>query len=184
MKILLTVAGVVIAAIVLSIGIAIVIGYSLPQSHTASHSIRLNRPPSEVYSTIRNFGASPAWRSDLQSVEMLGTSPDGHLRFRENGSNGAVTYEMLDDVPNERIVTRIVELDLGYTGTWTYTFSPSTEGATTVKITENGEVPNPLFRFLSRYVFGHTATMDSYLTALAEHFGQAANIKDANNSTE
>ena len=33
-------------------------------------------------------------------------------------------------------------------------------------ITENGEVYNPIFRFLSRYVMGYTATMDRYLQAV------------------
>ncbi len=33
-------------------------------------------------------------------------------------------------------------------------------------VTENGEVDNPLFRFLSRYVFGHTGTMDKLFATL------------------
>ena len=45
-------------------------------------------------------------------------------------------------------------------------------GGTRVTIREDGEVSNVLFRFMSRYVFGHTATMDSYLTALAKRFGE------------
>ena len=35
-------------------------------------------------------------------------------------------------------------------------------------ITENGEVYNPLFRFMSRFVFGHTATIDKYLEDLGQ----------------
>jgi hypothetical protein len=42
-----------------------------------------------------------------------------------------------------------------------------------VKITEKGEVSNVLFRFMSRYVFGHTSTIDSYLTALAKKFNES-----------
>lgn len=47
----------------------------------------------------------------------------------------------------------------------------SAESATTVTITENGEVSNILFRFMSRYIFGHTASIDTYLKALANHLG-------------
>ena len=38
---------------------------------------------------------------------------------------------------------------------------------TRVSITERGEVYNPIFRFLSRFVFGHTGTMETYLRDLA-----------------
>ena len=69
------------------------------------------------------------------------------------------------------MVTRIVDLDLGYSGTWTYTLTKEAAG-TRVQITEAGEVSNILFRFLSRFVFGHTGTMEKYLTALGKKFGE------------
>ncbi len=40
-------------------------------------------------------------------------------------------------------------------------------GGTRVRVTEDGEVYNPLFRFVSRFIMGHTATMDRYLDDLA-----------------
>jgi hypothetical protein len=39
-----------------------------------------------------------------------------------------------------------------------------------------------MFRFMSRYVFGHTATMDGVLTALAKHFGESAVPQDGSQS--
>jgi hypothetical protein len=47
------------------------------------------------------------------------------------------------------------------------------DGATQVTITEKGTIPNPVFRFLSRFVFGYTATQDAYLRALGRAFGEA-----------
>ena len=78
---------------------------------------------------------------------------------------------MVEDVPGQRMVTRIRDTDLGYAGQWTYLFTAE-NGGTRVTIREDGEVSNVLFRFMSRYVFGHTATIDSYLTSLAKHFGE------------
>ncbi len=46
------------------------------------------------------------------------------------------------------------------------------DGGSLVTITEDGEVYNPLFRFLSRYVFGYAATMDSFLARLAKSLGE------------
>ena len=91
--------------------------------------------------------------------------------FRENSKNGLITYELIDDTPGEKLTTRIVDRDLGYFGTWTYEFLPSAEG-TRLRITENGEVPNVLFRFMSRFVVGHTGTMDAYLVAVGRKFGE------------
>lgn len=74
-------------------------------------------------------------------------------------------FKVVEETPPRRMVTKVIE-GLPYGGTWTIDLAP--EGAATrVTITENGEVYNPLFRFLSRFVFGHTATMDAYLKDLA-----------------
>ena len=41
-----------------------------------------------------------------------------------------------------------------------------TDAGTRVTITENGEIYNVFFRFMARFVFGYTATMDRVLDAL------------------
>ena len=99
--------------------------------------------------------------------------PGERLHFREEGKNGTVNYELAEDVPPSRMVTRILDTDLGYGGKWTYVFTAE-NGGTRVTITEDGEVSNVLFRFMSRYVFGQTATLDGYLTPLAKKFGESA----------
>ena len=91
--------------------------------------------------------------------------PGGPVYFREEGKHGTVNYELTEDVPDQRMVTKIRDTDLGYSGQWTYTFVPES-GGTRVTIREDGEVSNVIFRFMSRYVFGQTATMDAYLTSL------------------
>lgn len=157
----------VIAALIVAV---LVIGAVLPKSHVASRQIVLHRSPDEVYQTVRDFSAAPTWRPDLQRVEMIATA-DNHVRFREYGKHDTITYDLVEDRPGEKIVTRIADLDLGYSGAWTYTFSKEAAGAR-VQITEAGEVSNILFRFVSRFVFGHTATIEKYLTALGKKFGE------------
>ena len=49
---------------------------------------------------------------------------------------------------------------------------------TIVRITEDGQVYNPVFRFMSRFVFGHARTMDAYLRALGRAAGQEVEVKD------
>ena len=59
----------------------------------------------------------------------------------------------------------LMMLGLLFGGTWTYELTPVGR-ATLLRITERGEVYNPVFRVMSRFVFGHTATIDAYLAAL------------------
>jgi hypothetical protein len=39
-----------------------------------------------------------------------------------------------------------------------------------IHLVRHGEVYNPVFRFVSRYVMGHSATIDKYLEAVATRF--------------
>jgi len=161
----------IIIAIMFAVVLAVLlIGALLPKNHVASRQIVIHRSLAEVYQSVRNFEAAPSWRSDLERVEVIPTD-DNHIRFREHGKHGAVTYDLVEDRPNEKIVTCIVDKDLGYSGTWTYVFTDEPDG-TRVEITERGEVSNILFRFMSRFVFGHSSTIEQYLAALGRKFGE------------
>ena len=158
------------AALIVIVGLVLLIGALLPRQHQGTREIELNRPLREVFEVVRAFSAAPDWRHNLRRVEMLSPA-EGHARFRETSKNGSVTYEVMEEVPGQKLVTRIMDRDLGYSGSWTYEFFP-TQSGTRVRITENGEVSNILFRFMSRFVFGQTSTMETYLKALGTKFGQ------------
>jgi uncharacterized protein YndB with AHSA1/START domain len=172
MKLLIfIVIGVVVGLLVLG-GVIALIGSRLPKSHVASRSIHLRRPPQEVYAVVRDFESAPKWRADVKRMDVE-AAPGGPVYFREEGKHGTVNYELVEDLPEQRMVTRIRDTDLGYAGQWTYSFVPE-NGGTRITIREDGEVSNVLFRFMSRYVFGQTATIDGYLTSLAKRFGEDA----------
>ena len=74
----------------------------------------------------------------------------------------------MESVPPRRLVRRIVgESDFG--GTWTSELDAEPGGGTRLVITENGEIYNSFFRFISGYIVGHHRTIDSYLAALRRH---------------
>ena len=161
LRILILVVGVLVALILLLIAI----GYALPINHVATREARLAAPPERVFSVLRDVEKFPTWRSDVKSTEVLATTPA--LRWRERGDND-ITFEMETVEAPGKIVTRIVDKRLPFGGSWTYNLSPE-GGGTRLVITENGEVYNPLFRFMSRFVFGHTATIDKFLEDLGRH---------------
>ena len=172
MKVLIIIAVSIVVLIIAFVAIIALVGSSLPKDHVASRSMLLHKTPAEVYAVVHDFASAPKWRTDVKRVEVT-VQPDGRIHFREDGKNGVVNFELAEDVPAQRMVTRILDTDLGYSGNWTYVFAPEGQGMR-LTVTENGEVSNVIFRFLSKYAFGHTATMDSYLSSLAKHFGETA----------
>jgi len=141
------------------------IGSQLPVEHYATTSAEYGQPPEVVWEVISDFSTSPAWRSAIDTVDRL---PDrnGRPSWRETGSNGSMALELEEHLPPLRMVTRITDPDLPFGGSWTYEIEPLASGSR-LTITENGEIYNPAFRFLSRFVFGYTETMDRYLQDLA-----------------
>ena len=148
--------------------VAVVVGYALPVAHTASLRKVLPQPPDRVYAALTDVQRFPQWRKDVTEVQVLASAPA--IRWLEKGSNGDITFEFTEVQPPTRLVSRIADRNLPFGGTWTYELVPDGAG-TRLTITENGEVYNPLFRFVSRFVFGHTATMKQFLEDLATHLG-------------
>lgn len=161
MKILIGIILVLIVAVVIVVGI----GYALPVKHTATRTKTVHATPDSVYALITNFSAFPTWRSRVTSVEQI-VRPDNVVSYREKGKDGDIVYVVDDATPPHRLVTRIADDKLPFGGTWTFDLAARDNG-TEVRITEHGEVYNPLFRFMSRFVFGHTATIDAYLADLS-----------------
>jgi hypothetical protein len=172
MRLVIYIVVAVVVALIVLVGIMALIGSRLPKNHVASRSIFLRKSPQDVYAVIRDFASTPKWRADVKQVDVEG-SPGGPVYFREVAKHGTVNYELIEDVPGQRMATKIRDTDLGYAGQWTYTLAAE-NGGTRVTIREDGEVSNVLFRFMSRHIFGQTSTIDSYLTSLAKHFGEEA----------
>jgi uncharacterized protein YndB with AHSA1/START domain len=166
----LLVAGAIMVGLIL---VATVWGSFLPREHHARRSARLAQPPSAVWALIADPHSAAAWRPDVRSVEPL-PAQEGRPRWREVGSD-AITYELVADEPPARRVVRIADDALPFGGTWTFELAADGEGCR-LRITEDGEVRNPLFRFLARYVFGHGGTMESYLRALGQRFGEEVSV--------
>ena len=150
-------------ALLLAVGAIVTgVGYLLPVSHVATHGVVVNAAPNAVFTRISDPATYREWRPDLDSVELLAATP---LRWRERSGGDTITYEVVERSAPTRFVTRIADPDLPFGGTWTWELQPEGTG-TRVTITERGDVYNPVFRFMSRFVFSHTATMEKVLRQL------------------
>ena len=73
--------------------------------------------------------------------------------------------------PPRRIVAVVADSSQGYGGSWTYALAAE-GGGTRLTITERGFVDAPLFRFMAKFIFGTTRTMETCLEDLGRKFGE------------
>ena len=151
----------VVCVILAVVGLIALLGAQLPVQHVATRTVEFRESPQQVWDVI---AGPPTWRPEVTRYEVL--SPDPHRKWIEYGSAGQkMTYEIVESDAPHKLITRIADPHLPFGGTWTYSIAPAQSGAT-LTITENGEIYNPVFRFIARYVQGYTATIDNYLKAL------------------
>ena len=157
----------------LVIAIVALIGAMLPRDHHATRQARYRQKPEAVYFAL----AGPAdWRSDIKAYGNL-PDRDGRKLWWEQDSHGhRVTYELIEDKMPSRRVTRIAEKNLPFGGTWTIEIAPAPEGSV-VRVTEDGEIYNVIFRFAARYFFGYTASIEGLLRDLGHRFGELTAIE-------
>src|SRR5262245_21585341 len=152
-------------SLVLIVGLAALIGALLPQNHRATRRARFRQPPEALYAII---AGAPEWRS---GVKASGKLPDG--KWWEEDSHGRkITYELIEDRPPTRRITRIADRSLPFGGSWTIEIAPGPDGSV-VRITEDGEIYNVIFRFVARYLMGYTSTMEMWLRDLGRKFGES-----------
>ena len=134
--------GLAVAVLASIVGVVVLVGMQLPREHVASRMLRVRRAPDEIWPVLTKRMAS----SD-------------------------VPVDILENDPPRRLTSRVKETEKMFGGTWTVVAAATPEG-TTVSITEHGWVANPVFRFVSRYVIGHHATMDAILKSVATELGE------------
>jgi hypothetical protein len=167
MKIVLIVVG-VLALLVVCVAVT---GALLPKRHVVSRSAVFKATPERLFALV---AGSQDWRPDVKASESF--TQDGRQLQRETSKHGrTILYELQDSRPPLAIKRRIATENLPFGGTWSFAFEP-VDGGTQVRITEDGEVYNPIFRFVSKFILGQTATLDAYLAAMGKAVGEDVRI--------
>ncbi|QYK54398.1 MAG: SRPBCC family protein [Fimbriimonadaceae bacterium] len=158
--ILLSIVGIVL----LLIGGAFAIGATLPVGHTASVKIVVNAPPEAVWNVVTDYKEFPKWRTELAEVQPV-EDPQGRASWIEVSKFGEMPLTVEESDPPRHLLTRISGKDLQFGGTWSWRLDPQGD-KTEITVTENGEVYSPLFRFISKFIFGHDTHLKSYAKQL------------------
>ena len=163
-----------VAVVAVLVVVVLLVGWLLPEKHMASRQATFQAPPEAVWALITDVEAFPSWRNDVKTVQRL-PDRDGRPVWVEEGSGGRITLAVERSDPPRLLVLRIADPDLPFGGVWKYEIMPTANG-TTLTITEDGEIYNPVFRVMARFVFGYEGTIAAYLKAAD---GRLANAQPA-----
>ena len=158
----------------LSVALMALIGALLPIKHYATRKARFSQSPDAIYSVLTG---PPDWRADVKASGAL-PEKNGRKQWWEQDKRGQkIAYELVEDSPPLRRVIRIADAGLPFGGVWTFEIASQAAGGSEVRIAEAGEVYNVFFRFLSRFVFGYTSSIEAYLRDLGTKFGEAVHVE-------
>ena len=163
----LWIAGGVLLLLVLAVA---AVGAMLPQAHRATRRARFRQPPEAVFAVL---SGPPDWRGDVKASGQLS---DGRW-WEEDRHGKKITYELVENRPPLRRAVRIADRNLPFGGTWTFDIAPES-GGSSLRITEDGEVYNVIFRFVSRFVLGYTASIESHFRDLGRKFGETIQTEE------
>src|ERR1700683_2017687 len=166
---------IVIVVLVAIVGLVAAIGAAIPEKHTASRSAHFHQKPDAIWQALTDYQAFPSWRKSVERVEAI---PSGNSlpACKEIQKAGSIPLQTVSQNPPTELVVAIADPTLPWGGTWTTLITPETDGCL-VRITEDGDVHNVMFRFVSRFILGYTAPIDTYLRDLGGKFGETVKIE-------
>lgn len=164
-----------LAALAVAVGGAAIVGALLPGGHTAVVRARYTQDSATLWAAVSDLGAWPSWNLTVKAMERL-PDRDGQPTWVLTDDNGRMTSRVVESVAPSggapgRMVTRIDDPELPFSGSWTWELAPADRG-TRITLTEEGKISNPLIRLLARLFFSPTSTGESYLRALGAKFGE------------
>jgi hypothetical protein len=145
-----------------------------PRFHTARVSVVLPAAPADVWRLVGDMAIWPSWNPMVLKIER-GPDRDGKQLWVAEGPFGKFPSTLEESrapagTQAGRHVTRIVDDELAFGGTWTWEVAPQGSG-TRVTITEDGEIKSAMFRIMARVFFGYTRSQEDALRGLAKKLG-------------
>jgi uncharacterized protein YndB with AHSA1/START domain len=160
-----------LAGLIALVALPALIGAFIPRDHRATSTVTLRQPPDSIWKVVRDLGGITAWWPDMKESQRL-PDKDGREAWRQKTGGFDMALVVMEAQGPRRLVTQIDAPEgAAFGGTWTYELAPA-DGGTRISVTEAGWIANPIFRFLSRFVFGYYGTLDGYLKHLGKRFGE------------
>ena len=152
-----------IVSLLIVIALFVVIGLFLPSTRTVSHSVETNRPMSTVNDLLGSFTRFRDWNALVNKdprVQITTSGPEqgvgAKLEFQSTqGSIGKGSWELIEEVPGEKIVYALQNRSRGEKKLMTFRFERTGQRNQNVKVTQRYTVDygwNLLGRYAGLYV--------------------------------
>lgn len=133
-----------IVSLLIVIALFVVVGLFLPSTRTVSESVETNRPMSTVNDLMGSFTRFRDWNALVNKdprVQLTTSGPEqgvgAKLAFQSNdGVIGSGTWELIEDVPGEKIVYAVENESRGDNKRMTFRFERTGQRNQNVKITQ------------------------------------------------
>ena len=169
---------IVVGALVGLVVLVALIGLLLPRTHQAISRMSLPQPPDSVWAVVRDFSQVASWWPEVKKIERL-EDANGKERWRESlGGGMAIVLRIDEAVAPSRLRSVIEDTGEPFGGEWIISITADGSGST-IEITEDGWVSNPIFRTVSK-LMGYHKTVDSFLIALGRKFGATTSPQHLN----
>lgn len=137
-----------IVSLLIVIALFVVIGLFLPATRTVSHSVETNRPMSTVNDLLGSFTRFRDWNGLVNrdpKIELTVSGPErgvgAKLEFQSTqGSIGRGSWELIEEVPGEKIVYALQNRSRGQDKRMTFRFERTGQRNQNVKITQRYRV--------------------------------------------
>ena len=149
-------------------GVVYGIGTLLPVAHIAAVRGELPATRARVWRAITDWSRQAQWRSDLAAVEIVSVQGDDVVWVEVDAWGDSLRLATVSLDPPHEMVTKIADANAPFAGTWTFELDDNGPG-TYIRIVEEGEVYDPLFRFVAAVFIGQTATIEKYISDLRQH---------------
>lgn len=146
--------------------LSLVVGVVLPSHRHISESVETNRKMTIVYDTVNNLRRFKDWNPLVlrdPNIQLNVTGPDAGVGARldytsSEGYIGKGSWEIVESIPNEKVVIKIEDPRRGHDKTTQFLLEPSGKNNRNVKITQTYDVDygwNLLGRYAGLYVSRH-----------------------------
>jgi len=115
------------------VGLVAMTGALLPSRHHATRKARYRVSPEALYAVI---AGPPDWRTGVKTFGVLPEQNGRKMWWEEDTHRQKITYELVEDRPPRRLVTRIAGRGLPFGGTWTFDIEAAPGGGETCASTK------------------------------------------------
>lgn len=159
-------------AMVVGLGLAglWVWGDSLPEQHTATVRASIPVEPDVAWDLVSDMTRRPEWVEHV--VEVVEGQVEGVHAWRQLDAEGdRFDFRVVEERRPVLVLATARTGDIGMSARWTWTVEPAGPAATEVTLTEEGSVPNPLFRASWQLQRGPYGVIEADLRSLVAALG-------------